>query len=198
MKADYANEHTINFCSSTFFPLQRFLSHCLTLWCKTQEQLWSWYVNFTCQTEGMLRTSVAEQFPWREKTTFMSGWKIWFTSSQAICCGIIHWPLAASSDCFTLCNCPLASTGIQLPQPHTELKRARNGGRGIQTTCDQQAGLTSTQAPAFRAGLQQNQHFLCGVSHPRLAREEERYGAKPFCLLTRKIRQFLAVIVIKR
>lgn len=128
----------------------------------------------------------------------MSGWKIWFTSSQAICCGIIHWPLAASSDCFTLCNCPLASTGIQLPQPHAELKRARNGGRGIQTTCDQQAGLTSTQAPAFRAGSQQNQHFLCGVSHPRLAREEERYGAKPFCLLTRKIRQFLAVIVIKR
>lgn len=93
-KAGYANEHTINFCSSTFFPLRRLFFHCLTLWCKMHQQLRSWYVNFTCQTEGMLRTSIAEQFPWWEKTIFMQGWKTWFTNSWAICCGII-WSLLA-------------------------------------------------------------------------------------------------------
>lgn len=93
-KADYANEHTINFCSSTFFPLQRLFFLRLTLWCKTHQQPRSWYVNFTCQTEGMLRTSIAELFPWWEETVFTQGWKTWFTNSRAICCGIIRSLLA--------------------------------------------------------------------------------------------------------
>lgn len=87
-KANYANKYTINFCSSTFFPLQRpFFRH---LWCKMHQQPRSWYVNFTCQTEGMVRTSIAEQFPWWEKTIFMGRRKTWFTNSQTICYGIIQ------------------------------------------------------------------------------------------------------------
>lgn len=94
-KAGYANEHTINLCGSTFFfLLQRLFFRHLTLWCKMHQQARSCCVNFTCQTQGMLRTSIAEEFPWREKPIFMWGWKTWFTNSQAICFGII-WSLLA-------------------------------------------------------------------------------------------------------
>lgn len=117
-KADYSNEHTINFCSSTFFPLQRLFFHHLTLWCKMHQQPRSWYVNFTCQTGGMLRTFIAEQFPWWEKTRFMRGWKTQFTNSRTICCEIIRSVLA--SDQLLLYTVQLSFGKHRLPASMTK------------------------------------------------------------------------------
>lgn len=188
-KAGYANKHTINFCSSTFFPLQRFFLHRLTLWCKTHQQPQSWYVNLTCQTGGMLRASIATQFPWWEMTVFMWEWKTWCTSSQTICCGITHSLL--SNDCFTWRNFPQALSFHSQTQGWKEQGMVTEGLALPAAT--RQAGVP-TKHLLLKIGSRQHQHFLCGVSYPR----DERYGAKPSCLLTRKIRQFSAVIVIKR
>lgn len=145
-KAGYANKHTINLCSFTFFPLRRFFHHRLTLWCKTHQQPQSWYVNLTCQTGGMLRASIVTQFPWWEVTVFMREWKTWCTSSEIICCGITHSLL--SND--YMVQLPL---GSQLPWSKAGLKRARNGNRRTHTPCCHKAGLSSNQTLAIKNWL---------------------------------------------